>query len=47
MNERHTTVRRLTGELMRQKWTLLLVLLAAMFSAVLGIIYPLLTAQAH
>ena len=46
MKERHTTVRRLMGELMRQKWTLLLVLLGAMFSAMLGIIYPLLIAQA-
>lgn len=44
--KKNTTVRRLMGELMRQKWTLLLVLIGAMVSAVLGIIYPLLTAQA-
>lgn len=46
MKGRHTTIRRLAGELMRQKWTLLLVLLGAAFSAALGIIYPLLTARA-
>jgi ATP-binding cassette subfamily B multidrug efflux pump len=39
-------VHRLMGELMKQKWTLLLVLLGAIVSAVLGIIYPLLTARA-
>lgn len=46
MKGRHGTTRRLADELMRQKWTLLLVLLSAVFSAVLGILYPLLTAQA-
>ena len=39
-------VHRLIGELMKQKWTLLLVLLGAIVSAVLGILYPLLIARA-
>ncbi len=46
VSKNKSIIRRLTGELMKQKWTLLLVLLGAVISAVLGIIYPLLTAGA-
>lgn len=46
LSKNKSIIRRLTGELMKQKWTLLLVLLGAVISAVLGIVYPLLTASA-
>lgn len=44
--KKKSTTRRLLGDLMKQKWKLLLVLLGTTISAVLGIIYPLLTAEA-
>lgn len=43
---KQNTIRRLATELLKQRWTLLLVLLGAIVSAVLGIIYPLLIAGA-
>lgn len=46
VSKNKSIIHRLMGELMKQKWTLLLVLLGAVISAVLGIIYPLLTAGA-
>lgn len=46
VSKNKSIIHRLTGELMKQKWTLLLVLFGAIISAVLGIIYPLLTAGA-
>lgn len=46
VSKNKSVIRRLMGELMKQKWTLLFVLLGAVISAVLGIIYPLLTASA-
>lgn len=44
--KKKSTTRRLFSDLMKQKWKLILVLLGTTVSAVLGIIYPLLTAEA-
>lgn len=46
MKKDNRTVRRLIKELMKQKWILLFVLFGAVVSAVLGIVYPMLTAEA-
>lgn len=46
MKNQKRTYRRLAGELMEQKWALVFVLFGAVVNAVLGIVYPLLTAGA-